>query len=46
MELITVYSENNTNPIDALCGKSRKFINVKESGTYELQMVKSLPTLK
>jgi hypothetical protein len=44
-ELITVYSENNTKPIISLCGNG-KFINVKESGTYELQILKSLHTLK
>jgi hypothetical protein len=34
MEQIVVYSENNTNSINTLCGQNDELLNVKASGLY------------
>jgi hypothetical protein len=33
-EIIAVYSNNHTEPIDTLCGQNAELLNVKAGGTY------------
>jgi hypothetical protein len=33
-EIIAVYSENHTKPINALCGKNAELLNVEAGDTY------------
>jgi hypothetical protein len=33
-EIIPAYTENHSKPVNALCGKDAKLLNVKVSGTY------------
>jgi hypothetical protein len=33
-EIIAVYSENHTKPIDTLCGNNAELLIVKAGGTY------------
>jgi hypothetical protein len=37
-ETITVCSENDTKPINTLCGQNAELINVKASGTYNYHL--------
>jgi hypothetical protein len=37
-EITVVYSENNTKPINTLCGRSAGSSNVKQGVTYELPL--------
>jgi hypothetical protein len=33
-EIIAVYSENHTKPINTLCGQNTELLNIKAGGTY------------
>jgi tRNA G37 N-methylase Trm5 len=40
-EVIAVYSNNHSKPIDTLCGQNAELLNVKEAGTCSYHCVKS-----
>jgi hypothetical protein len=33
-EIISVYSDNHTNPINTFCGHNAEFVNAKHGGAY------------
>jgi hypothetical protein len=37
MEIIAIYSENYTRPINTLCGQNAELLNVKMNGTHSCQ---------
>jgi hypothetical protein len=41
-EIIAVYSENHTKPINTLYGQNEDFVNIKSCGTYKYHSSKGL----